>query len=247
MLSAAISPADCFRTGSVLHLASLLGCAALVLVFGRAGMRAAARGDTTTLRRLRHIAGYGGLVAWLVNTGYWFLPDRFAWGTSLPLHFCNLANLIGAAAVLGPWRFWKAILYFWACTLCIWAFLTPALYGGYATVEFWVFWGYHLFIPLAVVEVLVVQRFRPDLTDLRHAWWFTLVFLLLLLIPDNLCGWNYGFVGPSVPTAPTVIDLLGPYPWRLLWMALLATALYLLAWLPWRNKGKPGVLENLNL
>ena len=239
MLSGPVSPADHFRTGSVLHVASLLGCVALVVLFGMLGKRANARGDTEKLRRMRRFAGYGGLVAWLANVVYWCLTTRFSWGYSLPLHFCNLANLIGAVAVLGPWRFWKSILYFWTLTLCIWAFLTPLIGGGYATLEFWVFWGYHLFIPLTVVEVLVVQRFRPNLADLRNAWILTFCYGVLLVILDNIYGWNYGFVGPSTPDAPTPLDVLGPYPWRLLWMSLLASGLYLLAWLPWRKSSSP--------
>ena len=235
MLTGTVSPADQFQTGSVLHLASLLGCAALVLLFGMAGKHANARGDTAALRRLRRFAGCGGLVVWVVSAVFCSLPPRLAWDYSLPLHFCNLANLIGAAAVLGPWRFWKSVLYFWAVTLCIWAFLTPVIGGGYATLEFWVFWGYHLFIPLTVVEVLVVQRFRPSFTDLRNAWILTFCYLVLLVILDYITGWTYGYVGPSTPDAPTLLDVFGPYPWRLLWMSLIASGLYLLAWLPWRK------------
>ena len=159
----------------------------------------------------------------------------FSWENSLPLHFCNLANLIGAVAVLGPWRLWKAVLYFWSVTLCVWGFLTPVIGGGYGTLEFWVFWCYHLFIPLAVVETFVVQRFRPGLADLRNAWLLTLCYMVALVILDAACGWTYGFVGPSKPSAPTLLDVLGTYPLRLLWMSLIASGLFVLAWLPWRK------------
>jgi len=234
MLTGSVSSAEHFRTGSVLHLVSLLGCVVLVVLFGMVGKRAVVHGDTAVLRRLRCGAGYGGLVAWLGNSVYWCLPAQFSWNNSLPLHFCNLANLIGAVAVLGPWRLWKAVLYFWTLTLCIWAFLTPVIGGGYATLEFWVFWGYHLFIPLAVVEVLVVQRFRPSLTDLRNAWILTFCYLVMLVILDWITGWTYGYVGPSTPDAPTLLDVFGPYPWRLFWMIPLGSGLYLGAWWPWR-------------
>ena len=225
------------------HLACLLGCAVALLAFGMAGKRAHGRGDAVALRRLRRFAGYGGLAVWAASAVFWCSPPQCSWGTSLPLHFCNLANLIGAVAVLGPWRFWKSVLYFWALTLCVWAFLTPVIGGGYGTLEFWIFWIYHLFIPLAVVEVLVVQRFRPRFSDLRNAWLFTFCYLVLLAILDNVFGWTYGFVGPSTPAAPTPLDVLGPYPLRLLWMILLASGLYLLAWLPWR-RGEHSVISN---
>jgi hypothetical integral membrane protein (TIGR02206 family) len=229
-----------FRTGSPLHGLCLLACAGIVAGFAILGRRARDPGDGRSRLRLRRFAGYGCLAAWLVNTAFWCLPGRFDWATSLPLQFCNLANLIGAAAVLGKGRFWKTILYFWTPTLCIWAFLTPVLRGGYGTVEFWIFWGYHLFIPLALAEVIVVQRYRPNGTDFRNAWIFTVAYMALLAIPDYHFGWNYGFVGPSAPDSPTLIDVLGPYPWRLLWMILIGTGLYLLVWLPWRKGGAAG-------
>lgn len=235
MLTGSLSSAGHFRTGSGLHLVSLLGCALVVWVFGLMGRRAVARGDGRRMRRLRWIAGFGGLAVWLGNAAYWSLAMPFSWENSLPLHFCNLANLISAVAVLGPWRLWKSVLYFWSVTLCVWAFLTPVLGGGYATLEFWVFWGYHLFIPLAVVETFVVQRFRPGLRDLRDAWLLTFCYLVLLVILDAIFGWTYGFVGPSKPSAPTLLDGLGAYPLRLLWMSLIASGLFLLAWLPWRK------------
>ena len=236
MLTGIVSPADQFQTGSVSHLACLLGCVALVLLFGLAGKRANDRGDTAVLRRLRRFAGYGGLVMWVASAVFCALPPRLSWDYSLPLHFCNLANLIGAAAVLGPWRIWKSVLYFWTVTLCIWAFLTPVIGGGYGTLEFWVFWGYHLFIPLTVVEVLVVQRFRPNLRDLRNAWIFTFCYFILLVVLDRIFGWTYGFVGPSKPGAPTPLDVLGDYPLRLLVMIPVTTGRSLLAWWPWRMR-----------
>ncbi|MCB1093520.1 MAG: TIGR02206 family membrane protein [Verrucomicrobiae bacterium] len=206
-----------------------------LVVFGWKGKAAKRNGDLAVLRRLKHFAGYGCLVVWVVNTVFWCLPSRFAWSSSLPLQFCNLANLIGAAAVLGGGRFWKTILYFWMPVLCIWAFLTPVLHGGYATFEFWIFWIYHLFIPLALTEVLVVQDYRPTFADLKKAWMFTVGYMALLAVPDYLFEWNYGFVGPSKPDSPTLIDVLGPYPWRLFWMIAIGTVLYLLVWLPGRR------------
>jgi hypothetical integral membrane protein (TIGR02206 family) len=229
-----------FRTGSPVHGICLAVCVVFVVIFSIIGKRAVVRGDAATRLRLRRIAGYGSLAAWLANTAFWCLPGRFDWSASLPLHFCNLANLIGAAAVLGKGRFWKTILFFWTPTLCVWAFLTPVLSGGLATVEFWVFWGYHLFIPLALAEVIVMQRYRPNGIDFRNAWIFTVAYMALLAVPDYLFGWNYGFVGPSTPDAPTLIDVLGPYPRRLLWMIVIGTALFLLVWLPWR-KSEEGV------
>ena len=189
---------------------------------------------------LRHFIAIGCVVVWLISTCYriFFLP--FDWESSLPLQFCNLANLIGAIAIFGKGRLFKSVIYFWAGALCIWAYLTPELPVGPARAGFWIFWGYHVFIPLAVVEVLVLQQFRPGLQDYRNALIFTLAYLAILIVPNNLMGWNYGFVGPSEPQNPTLIDFLGPYPLRLLWMILLGAFLFWLLLLPWLKQSKGG-------
>ena len=222
-----------FRTGSLLHFACLVACG--LIVFGM--VRIAKRRDSPEFRRrLQGFIAIGCLAGWLVNATLMMWPDRFDWRTSLPLHFCNLANLIAAVAVLSRSRFPKAVLYFWAIVLCSWAFITPVLSKGPVRIEFWIFWGYHLFIPLAVAEILAVQRFRPNWLDFRNAWLFTIGFIAILVALDNGLGWDYGFVGPSIPENPTLLGFLGPYPLRLLWMLLIGTALYALLMLPFRVK-----------
>ena len=238
LASAPVEPP--FRTGSLTHLLSILGCGLACLAFARTAVRVN-RSATDPARRdrqrrsLRLFVGGGCLLAWLVNAGYWILAQPFRWEQSLPLHFCQVANLIGAIAVLGGGRLFQSVLYFWATTLCLWAFLTPVLGSGPAGAEFWIFWIYHLFIPLAVLEVFLLQQFRPRFSDLLNASGFTVVFTAGLAVIDSVFGWNYGFVGPSIPSQPTLLDVLGPYPLRLLWMGLLGGGLFFLAWLPWRQ------------
>lgn len=229
-----------FRTGSPTHLLALAVCAAVVLGFVGLVRHYRALPDESErhqkLHRLRLFVGVGCLGVWMLNTVFWTVLAPFCWEQSLPLHFCNLANLLGAIAVLRKGgRLFKSVLYFWATTLCIWAFLTPVLGSGPDGPEFWIFWVYHLFIPLAVLETFLVQRFRPGFRDLRNAILFTLGFTLSLAVIDRIFGWNYGFVGPSTPENPTLLDVLGPYPIRILWMILIASALFFLVWLPWRK------------
>ncbi len=229
-----------FRTGSPTHLLSLAACAGIVIAFVWLVRRWRAIPDEAErhrkLHRLRLFVGSGCLAVWLLNTALWTVLTPFRWEQSLPLQFCNLANLFGAIAVFRKGgRLFKSVLYFWATTLCIWAFLTPVLGSGPDGPEFWIFWLYHVFIPIAVLETFLVQRFRPSFRDLGNAIGFTLAFTLLLAVIDRIFGWNYGFVGPSTPQNPTLLDVLGPYPLRILWMILIASTLFFLAWLPWRK------------
>lgn len=224
---------DKFASGSLMHGLCVLLCLAAVAAYAFLG-----RKREEAQPAMRWFVGGGCLVAWLINTTFWMWPSRFIWEQALPLHFCNMANLIGAVAVLARRRLFQAVIYFWALALCIWAFLTPTVEMGPRHAEFWIFWLYHAFILIAVAHVLVIDRFRPEKCDLLQVVAFTAAYTGILIAVNYQWGWNYGFVGPSKPNAPTLIDALGPYPLRLLWIALLALGLFVLCYLPWIRKGR---------
>ncbi len=222
-----------FVQGSLLHgicLAVCLGAAAATAWLARRF-----RG-TPMEPRLRAAIGVGCLVLWALSNGYSLVGGRFSWQESLPLHFCNLANLLGAYALATRHRVSQGLMYFWTFALCLWAFLTPSLYVGPSDPWFWLFWLYHLFIPVATVWILAADRFRPTWRDWSRSVGLTLAYMGLLAVLDALTGWNYGFVGPSTPTQANLLDFLGPYPVRLLWMALVGAFLFALLMLPWLRK-----------
>ena len=222
-----------FQTLSTVHLLTLAVCVGM----GTAAPVLARRGDERRRLLLRRIVGWGCLVVWVINTGYWMMPDRFRWDGSLPIHFCNVANIFGALAILRGMRLFQGVLYFWA-GLYLWAFLTPTVAEGPDRPGFWVFWIYHLFIALAFVHIVFIDRFRPTFRDLLHASAFTLCYVALLAIIDAIAGWNYGFLGNDIPENPTPVDVLGPYPLRILWMILLGAVVFLLLWLPYCRRAR---------
>ncbi len=171
-------------------------------------------------------------------------PENFKWTVSLPLEFCDMALLVAAGVMLTGTRWLRGLLYFWACVFVIQAFLTPVLQKGPATVDFWLFWLAHGAIACAAVYDLVVGKFRPSFADAVRSYVISIFYSVVLLVLDNLTGWNYGYVGPAKPGAPTLLDALGGYPLRLLWMALLTAAGFALVWLPWarqqRSRGAKG-------
>ena len=63
-------------------------------------------------KRIRLFIGIGCLTVWLTNVAYRLFFQPFYWDTSLPLQFCQIANLIGAMAVFGKGRLFKGVTYF---------------------------------------------------------------------------------------------------------------------------------------
>jgi hypothetical integral membrane protein (TIGR02206 family) len=50
-----------------------------------------------------------------------------------------------------------------------------------------------------------------------------------------LTGSNYGFLR-SNPALASLLDLLGPWPWYILWLEVLAVLLFTLLYLPFRPR-----------
>ncbi len=237
-----------FTQGSVLHLFCLVVCLILTTVAATLARRDLREGRANSV--IRDGIAAGCVLSWCLSNGYGILPGKFSWDQSLPLHFCNLANLIGAVAVRYRFRTAQSLMYFWTFGLCLWAFLTPSLYVGPLDPWFWLFWLYHVFILISVIWILVADRFRPGWRDCGRSLILTLIYMAILTVLDYFTGWNYGFVGPSVPDQTTILDFLGPYPIRLLWMALVGTgifALLLVPWIRWRPERKTGIPSRSSL
>lgn len=176
---------------------------------------------------------YANLVVWTVSHGYWQLPGQFDAATTLPLQMCHLTSLIASAVLLTRNYILRAVLYFWAFGLCTQALITPSLVDPPTSPIFWAFWFLHGFVLLAAIYDLAVHGFRPYWREYRMACIAAAVYVAVVLPVDLALGANYGFVGKSKPLHPSIVDLLGPWPERLLLIVPLAALAMLLALLPW--------------
>jgi hypothetical integral membrane protein (TIGR02206 family) len=210
------------------HLTVILACAAFtwaVLAFARR------RRGTPTEHRLRAAWGGATLLTAVLVTVYWMQPERYDLGVSWPLHLCDLAAWFAPYALLTRQRWPKTLLYFWGVGLSTQGFVTPTIEDGITSAGYWLFWIQHLGVVGGGVYLAVVNRYRPGPRDLAVAVAATGA-IALVMIPLNLSiGANYMYVGDSLPGRPTVIDFLGPWPGRLVWIALLGSLAFTLAWL----------------
>ncbi len=189
-----------------------------------------------TDRELTLGAFLGGMI--LARQGveviWYFLPPNFSWERSLPLQFCDIAPWIAAIALLTERRWARTLLYYWGIGLSTQAFFTPTVDQGIAHTRFWWFWLGHTHIVGSAIYDMVARGYRPGWKDLRLAIAVTTCYTLSMIALDVATGFNYGYVGPSKPQAPTIIDALGPYPWRIAaMMGIVAAAFVAITWV-WR-------------
>ena len=221
-----------FHAFSLLHAVTVALFGALWAVLVVVGLRL--RGQESE-SRWRRLLGWWLLLAWLIANGVQLLPGRFVAAVNLPLQVCDIAGLLAAFALWSRNRLLLAILYFWGVGFSIQAMLTPELVSGPANVDYWTFWVPHANLTGAACYILIVERFRPSWSDCRQTYALALVYLALILPFDLLSGFNYGYVGAVTPSQQTILDLLGPWPWRIVsMMALAALGFALLQW-PWGN------------
>jgi hypothetical integral membrane protein (TIGR02206 family) len=183
-------------------------------------------------RRLDVALALVGFAMWIIINGWWLVPGNFGIGVSLPLHICDFASLAAPAAMLWPRRWLRAIVYFWGLGLSLQGFITPDLRDGPARLGFWMFWANHyLVVGLAIYDLF--RGYRPRWRDYWIATLLGLVYVAIILPLDIALNLNYGYLGPSKPRHPSLIDHLGPWPWRVGVILALGYAVMAMMVLPW--------------
>jgi hypothetical integral membrane protein (TIGR02206 family) len=221
--------ADTFRPFSPAHVAVValfVMCATILVPLGRR-WRGTARGMV-----LDHALATGCLSTWIIINGWWLLPWNFNLGYSLPLHVCDITCLLAPLVLLWPARWMRAILYFWGIGLSLQGFIQPDLRDGPARLGFWFFWANH-FVVVGIAIYDLARGYRPAWRDFAFAVAATVVYLGVVLPIDIIWEVNYGYVGPVKPLQPTLIDQLGPWPWRVFVLIGLAWTVMALMVLPW--------------
>ena len=181
------------------------------------------------------------VAVWAIWSGYQaydFVTLGWDPGNTLPLQICDFVAVIAALVFVRPTRRLQSLAYFWGIALSTQAFITPDLAGGPGSLSFWAFWLYHLFVVGAGVYVVAVQRFRPQWRDLQFAVLMGLVYSVAIFAIDAIFDLNYGYLGRGTPSRPTLLDVLGPWPLRSLFMVMLGIVAMTLLWLPWRTKAR---------
>lgn len=182
--------------------------------------------------RFRRALAVVVLVFWVVMQTWLFLPERFDPYVSWPLHVCDLANLIGPAALLFRWRWARTLIVFWGIGLTTQGFITPVLEEGPGEPMFWFFWFNHTFVLTVAIDELVVGGYRPTRRDMATLIGLTAVYVAVIFVIDVVTGWNYAFVGrDQSEVQQTIVHLLGPWPLRVIWMCVIvATGFLLMGW-----------------
>lgn len=228
--------ADSFLQFSLFHAVCVVICAVAVVVvcwFARCLQR-----SPVTNREPRFASALGGSMGAvaIAYTAYFLAPGRFSWQVSLPLQFCDLLVIAAPLSLLTSIRWIRTLVVFWGIGLSTQAFVSPIVHVGYTHTYFWLFWGSHLAIVMAATYHLAVYRYRSRLADLVTVTVAMCVYAAAIIPLDIALGANYGFAGNSKPGATSIMDVLGPWPLRLVWMFLIQQVFMIAIWFALRDR-----------
>jgi hypothetical integral membrane protein (TIGR02206 family) len=184
---------------------------------------------TTRAVRLRHAVGLFGALACTLSCAWYLMPERRGWSVSLPLQLCDVVGVIAPVAILTQQRTLRTLLHFWGFALCTQFFITPVHEPG--TPTFVVSWLLHASIVGSAIFDCTALGYRPTWTDFRSAVLIGLAYIAAIFAFDAATGFNYGYVGPSRPGTTTIVDSLGEWPPRALWIVAIAVAAMVLVML----------------
>jgi hypothetical integral membrane protein (TIGR02206 family) len=219
-----------FHVFSTIHVLFLLGTVAVICLLLLLAYRI--RG-TPFLVRLEKLAGVANLLLWSGVNGWGMAPGQFDVARSLPLHICDITGLLASLVLLTNWRPFAVLLYFWGLGLSPQALLTPDLVQGPASIGFWLFWLSHSITIAIAVYLIGIRGFVPTWRDYLLAAAVSLGYFIVVFSLNAAFGFNYGYLGNSQPNQPTLLDFLGPWPQRTLYVAALAGIGMALLMLPW--------------
>jgi hypothetical integral membrane protein (TIGR02206 family) len=163
---------------------------------------------------------------WIWTTGNWTVQ------TMLPLHLCSLFVFISAIMLITKSYRLYEFAYFLGIGGATQALLTPSLgIYGFPHFRFFQIFIAHGSIVTAAIYMTVIEQYRPYWTSLLHAVVGANLYMLLVGLVNALIGSNYMFIAHK-PDTPSLLDVLGPWPWYILSTEAVGLAVGLLLYLP---------------
>lgn len=183
--------------------------------------------------QVTRIAGWVLLVVTIGWTGFWLLPQHYNVNESLPFHFSDALRFITSLALITRAGWTIMISYLWGLTLNAQSLLTPDLnYFAYPGLEFSVYWFLHIVNWLVPIALIWGLGYRPTWRGFFLAYLLSAAWTGIATVVNLITGANYAFT-MATPIGGSALDLLGPWPWYTLSVALLLAVVWALMTWPW--------------
>ncbi|MEL6183906.1 MAG: TIGR02206 family membrane protein [Myxococcota bacterium] len=149
----------------------------------------------------------------------------------LPIDLCNLL------AVLAPFYAWRPsletheITYYMVMAGTLMAVLTPDLRDGFPHRNFVKYWVVHAGLIVLVIYITAALGLFPTPRGIVTAFLTTLAYIPIAALLNWRLGANYAYVSAK-PDQPSLLDVLGPWPWYIFGALAIGLGMFGLFYLP---------------
>lgn len=219
-----------FNTPHTVFLATILGIIILMFIFKKKIL--AAQGFFRYLLAIILIVNELAWHVWNAVTGQWTIQ------TMLPFHLCSVLVWLCAFMLITK----KYVIYEFAYFLGIGgglqALLTPdAGIYGYPHFRFFQTLISHGCIVISAIFMTTIIGLRPTWKSVFRVIIGMNIYMLLVGLLNWVIGSNYLFIAHK-PETPSLIDMLGPWPWYILGLELIGVLMVLILYVPFFIKDR---------
>jgi len=154
---------------------------------------------------------------------------------NLPLHLCEAGCFILAAALWWRIRFAFEVSYFWGLGGTLPGLFTPDIPGHFPQPIYFQYYAEHGLIVLGALYLVLALRMRPAPRAVLRVSLATAAYAVAVGGVDYLTGGNYLFLR-NIPPTHTFLDYMGPWPWYIVTLTVLAIVMFTLLNIPFAGK-----------
>lgn len=166
---------------------------------------------------------------WMILDGRWY------WSSSLPLELCSISLVM---AIILLWTGNKHVydfVFYAGIGGSLQAVATPVLDIGFPHFRYFHFFYTHAGIILTALYFTWVKGYRPTFRGIVKTMVALNILLPCVFTVNYLLKGNYMFLNKK-PVNASLLDLLGPYPWYILSLEIVAFIIFTCFWLIFREK-----------
>ncbi|MBM7649228.1 putative integral membrane protein (TIGR02206 family) [Bacillus ectoiniformans] len=168
--------------------------------------------------------------------------DDWRLSHALPLELCSISLFLTAALLLTRKKIYYEIVLFTGLLGASQALFTPFLHFDFPHFRYFHFFFTHVIIFWTPLYFTWTQGYRPTIYSVAKFMIFLQLLMPIILLVNKTTGGNYMFLSHK-PESASLLNILGPYPFYILSLEMIALSLSLLIWVVFKQRSRQSRTE----
>ena len=218
---------------SAVHLGAVVGlCTFIIVLFI---MKRKWSTQTTNFLRYERFFALTLLTMEILYHVWLFQTGRWNFGNSLPLELCSISLVMTIILLFTGNKHVYDFVFFAGIGGALQAIATPVLDLSFPHFRYFHFFYTHIGIILTALYFTWVKGYRPTFKGIIKTMVALNILLPIVFVMNIFLNGNYMFLRMK-PTNGSLLDFLGPYPWYILSLEIVAFIIFVCLWLVFRKK-----------